>query len=202
MSDGSAVCQCRQVGSSWNWNLVYTIQPVVKPRCTTGLTTGCIHDTAGCQRGLTSGWMFVYIHDTTDTTGCETGCRFDNRFDNLFDNRLYRVNGAWVWGCTAYCCNRSSMTSVHRRQSIVSQNRALGETVQSTEKLDVCPPLYRFEFGLRDMTQLRAVESMEKRLTCTDRSNWWSTESKAALRCNRTRRDNTITLSTEWTRSL
>ena len=52
------------------------IQPVVKPRCTTGLTTGCtpysrlsnwlsngfdnrlnvcIHDTTGCQTGLTTG---------------------------------------------------------------------------------------------------------------------------------------------------
>jgi len=27
------------------------IQPVVKPCFTTGLTTGCIHDTAGCQTG-------------------------------------------------------------------------------------------------------------------------------------------------------
>jgi len=25
------------------------VQLVVKPGCTTGLTTGCIHDTAGCQ---------------------------------------------------------------------------------------------------------------------------------------------------------
>jgi len=33
---------------------------VVKPGCTTGLTTGCIHDTAGCQMGLTTGL----------TTGC------------------------------------------------------------------------------------------------------------------------------------
>jgi len=27
------------------------IQPVVKPGCTTALTTGCIHDTAVCQTG-------------------------------------------------------------------------------------------------------------------------------------------------------
>ena len=27
------------------------VQPVVKPGWTTGLTTGCIHDTAGCQTG-------------------------------------------------------------------------------------------------------------------------------------------------------
>ena len=39
------------------------ILPVVKPGCTTCLTTGCIHDTAGCQTGcqtnLKTGWMFV-----------------------------------------------------------------------------------------------------------------------------------------------
>ena len=46
------------------------VQPVVKPRCTSSLTTGCIHDTAGCQSGY--------------------------GFDNRFDNRLYRVNGA-LW---------------------------------------------------------------------------------------------------------
>jgi len=54
------------------WQPVWTVlneqplfvQPVVKPGCTTGLTAGCIHDTAGCetgcQTGLTTGWMFVY----------------------------------------------------------------------------------------------------------------------------------------------
>jgi len=31
------------------------LQPVVKLGRTTGLTTGCIHDTAGCQMGLTTG---------------------------------------------------------------------------------------------------------------------------------------------------
>jgi len=40
------------------------VQPVVKLGCTTVLTTGCIHDTAGCQTGCqtgwTTGWMFVY----------------------------------------------------------------------------------------------------------------------------------------------
>jgi len=40
------------------------VQAVVKPGCTTGFTTGCIHDTAGCQTGcktgFTTGWMFVY----------------------------------------------------------------------------------------------------------------------------------------------
>jgi len=46
------------------------VQPVVKPGCTTALTTGCIHDTAVCQNRLSNG------------------------FDNRFDNRLYRVNGA------------------------------------------------------------------------------------------------------------
>jgi len=37
----------------------------------------CLHDTAGCQTRLTTGWMFV-LH---------------NRLSNRFDNRLYRVNG-------------------------------------------------------------------------------------------------------------
>jgi len=36
------------------------VQPLVKPVCTTGLTTGCIHNTAGCQTSLTTGL----------TTGC------------------------------------------------------------------------------------------------------------------------------------
>jgi len=40
------------------------VQLVVKLSCTTGLTTGCIHDTAGCQTscqtGLTTSWMYVY----------------------------------------------------------------------------------------------------------------------------------------------
>jgi len=31
------------------------VQPVVKPGCTIGLTTGCIHDTAGCQTGCQTG---------------------------------------------------------------------------------------------------------------------------------------------------
>jgi len=31
------------------------VQPVVKPGCTTRLTTGCIDDTAVCQTGLTTG---------------------------------------------------------------------------------------------------------------------------------------------------
>jgi len=34
------------------------VQPVVKPGCTTGLTTGCIHDTASCQ---TVAWAEVYL---------------------------------------------------------------------------------------------------------------------------------------------
>jgi len=31
------------------------VQPVIKPGCTTGFTTGCIHDTVGCQTGFTTG---------------------------------------------------------------------------------------------------------------------------------------------------
>jgi len=49
------------------------VQPVVKPGCTTGLTTGCIHDTAVCQIGCQTRFdnrLTVCIHDTT---GCETG---------------------------------------------------------------------------------------------------------------------------------
>jgi len=58
--------------SNWLYNPVWQpcwrnrlfVQPVVKPGCTTGLITGCIHYTAvrqtGCQMGLTTGWMFVY----------------------------------------------------------------------------------------------------------------------------------------------
>jgi len=65
-------------------NLVVFIQLVVKPRCTTLLTTGCIHDTAGCQTGcltgLTTGWVFVYTihrvykHLTCCQTRLTTGC--------------------------------------------------------------------------------------------------------------------------------
>jgi len=47
------------------------VQPVVKPRCTTGLTTGCIHDTAVCH-GFDNR-LNVCIHDTM-TTGLTTGC--------------------------------------------------------------------------------------------------------------------------------
>jgi len=54
----------------------HPIQPVVKPHCTTGLTTGCIHDTAGCQ------------------TVVECLYTRYNRLLNRFDNRLHRVNRA------------------------------------------------------------------------------------------------------------
>jgi len=37
------------------------VQPFVKPGCTTGLTTGCIHDTAGCVTVLTTGCI-VYAN--------------------------------------------------------------------------------------------------------------------------------------------
>jgi len=57
------------------------VQPVVKPGCTTGLTTGCIHDAAGCQ---TEPVECLYTRYN----------RLSHRFDNRFDNRLYRVNGA------------------------------------------------------------------------------------------------------------
>ena len=57
-------------------------QPVVKPVCTAGLSTGCIHDTAGCQTGPVECFYTRYN-------------RLSHRFDNRFDNRLYRVNGAF-----------------------------------------------------------------------------------------------------------
>jgi len=61
------------------------VQPVVKLGCTTGFTTGCIHDTAGCQTGcqtrLTTGWMFVYTiqpvvkRDWQPVVSCKRGVR-------------------------------------------------------------------------------------------------------------------------------
>jgi len=61
------------------------VQPVVKPGCTTGLTTGCIHDTAvcqtSCQMGLTTHWMFVYT--IQPVVSCiQTFTRLSNWFDN------------------------------------------------------------------------------------------------------------------------
>ena len=44
-------CNCTRMVQQAVLYPVYTIQPVVKRRCTTGLTTGCIHDTTGCQTG-------------------------------------------------------------------------------------------------------------------------------------------------------
>jgi len=35
------------------------VQPVVKPGCTTGLTTCCIHDTTGCQTDFKPVWQQV-----------------------------------------------------------------------------------------------------------------------------------------------
>ena len=93
------------IDSAWNWSQcdlsllientgwyapVYTIQPVVKPGCTTVLTTGCIHDTAGCQTGcqtgLTTGWIFVYTIQPVVKPVWQ--------FWQPVGNRLYRVNGA------------------------------------------------------------------------------------------------------------
>jgi len=80
----------------YSLNRVYTIQPVVKrfdnrveqtatvrsTGCTTSLTTGCIHDTAGCQTGLTTSWMFVY------TIGLTTGCIVYTGFTLLYMQQL------------------------------------------------------------------------------------------------------------------
>jgi len=48
----------------------------------------CLHDTAGCQSGCTTGLTTCQTGLTTCQTGCTT-----NRLYNQFDNRLYRVNG-------------------------------------------------------------------------------------------------------------
>ena len=61
---------------------------------TAGLTTGCIVYTAGCQTGCTTRfdnrlneqWLFVQ-HGCQ--TGCQAGFRLSSQFDNQFDNRLY-----------------------------------------------------------------------------------------------------------------
>jgi len=78
---------------------VYTIQPVVKPvwqlvvsciqtfnrlsnggcqtRLTTGLTTGCIVYTAGCQTGCTT-WFDNRLNEQLFVQhGCQTGCQTD-----------------------------------------------------------------------------------------------------------------------------
>ena len=96
------------------------VQPVVKPGCTTVLTTGCTHDTAGSQAGFDN-QLNVCIHDTT---GCQTGLTtgflciqtfnwLSNGFDNRFDNRLYRVNGAWV--------TYHGYASTHHAQSVYAK---------------------------------------------------------------------------------
>jgi len=81
------------------------VQLIVKPGCTTSLTTGCIHNTAGCQTGCQTGFdngfdnrLNVCIHNTI---GCQgvwqsiVSCiQTSNQLSMRFDNRLYRVNGA------------------------------------------------------------------------------------------------------------
>jgi len=68
-----------------------------------------LHDTTGCQTGLTTGWYRVNKHPTGCQTGCQTGlttdlttgCIHDTtgcQLSNGFDNRLYRVNGALGFG--------------------------------------------------------------------------------------------------------
>ena len=66
------------------------VQSVVKPGCITILTTGCIHDTTGCQT-----WQPAWQRVWQPVVSCiQTLTRLSNRFDNRFDTRLYRVNGA------------------------------------------------------------------------------------------------------------
>ena len=74
-----------------------------------------LHDTTGCQMGLTTGWMFVYTIQpwyngcqtalTTDlttscivyTAGCQTGCttRFDNRVEQTAVPSTWLSNRVW-----------------------------------------------------------------------------------------------------------
>jgi len=65
--------------------------------CHSGSKTGCIHDTASCQTGLTTGRMFVYTIQPVVTPIWQpvVSCiQTFNRLLNQFDNRLYCVNGA------------------------------------------------------------------------------------------------------------
>jgi len=72
-------------------SFVYTIQPVVIPVVDTGLTTGCIVYTAGCQTGCTTvlNDQPLFVQPGVKP-GCTTGL---TRLYNRIDNRLYRVNG-------------------------------------------------------------------------------------------------------------
>jgi len=103
----STGCQTRLTTVWQNGCIVYTagcqtvfVKPVVQPGMTTGLTTGCIHDTAVLSNRLSNGFdsrLNVCIHDTTGSqTGLTTSLtRLSNRlsdpFDNRFNKRLYRV---------------------------------------------------------------------------------------------------------------
>jgi len=52
------------------------IQLVVKPDCTTGLTTSCIHHTTGCQTSLTTGCIVQ--------TGLKVQTPDDADFPNIY----------------------------------------------------------------------------------------------------------------------
>jgi len=66
--DWQPAASCKQTSNPvWQpcWtNSGCSFNTVVKPGCTIGLTTGCIHDTAGCETGCQTGL----------TTGLTTGC--------------------------------------------------------------------------------------------------------------------------------
>jgi len=63
-----------------------------------------LHDTTGCQTGLTidnRNWLYrVYKHSTRFDNRLNEqsvrSTRLSNRLYNRYDNRLYRVNGALV----------------------------------------------------------------------------------------------------------
>ena len=87
------------------------VQPVVNPDCTTGLTTGCIPDTDGCQ------------------TPFECLYTRYNRLSNRYDNQLYHVNGGFsnLMFCTVHVLHNSAqnMQILHEIWSFGSQENHL-----------------------------------------------------------------------------
>ena len=52
---------------------LFVIQPVVKPGCATGLTTGCIYDTTGYQTNNRFDNRLYRVSLYKHLTGCQTG---------------------------------------------------------------------------------------------------------------------------------
>jgi len=69
--------------------------------CSLSIVIPCLHDTTGCQTGLTTSWMFVYMIQPVVQLVVKSvwqpfvSCiQTFSRLSNQFDSRLYRVNGA------------------------------------------------------------------------------------------------------------